>query len=158
MNVILHKKIRKILELRELEDTIEKYIEDNNYNINYSIEGCMLFCAYPEIEQEMNCLTAFDKEYYGCRAGKSKAEIYKDGRMLPCILFENINATYQKVNGENFQECWDNDPVFNIINKNKVNNKKCDLCGFSEICNGGCPADRIKKYGVNYNKDIICKK
>ena len=98
------------------------------------------------------------KEYYGWRAGKSKAEIYKDGRMLPCILFENINATYQKVNGENFQECWDNDPVFNIINKNKVNNKKCDLCGFSEICNGGCPADRIKKYGVNYNKDIICKK
>lgn len=88
----------------------------------------------------------------------ASGKIYKDGRMLPCILFENINATYQKVNGENFQECWDNDSVFNIINKNKVNNKKCDLCGFSEICNGGCPADRIKKYGVNYNKDIICKK
>ena len=151
------KRKRNILDLRKLQEDLDEYSGKHNISVNYSVEGCMFFCAFPEIEDEMIYLTDFDKKYYGCRAGKSKIEIYKDGSMLPCIFFDNVSLNYPKVNSENFIDLWDNYFISEYINKT-INTEICKSCGFFDICNGGCPAERIKKYNNEYRNNCICKK
>ncbi|WXR62593.1 radical SAM protein [Peptostreptococcaceae bacterium AGR-M142] len=151
---------KNLLDLRILEDELQEYIStiQNGEQLRFSIEGCMLYTAYPEIEKEMVYLTEFDKKYYGCRAGKSKIEIYQDGRALPCILFENIDLNYKKVDSNNFEENWYKNEIFNYIRETKTNNTICNSCGFIDICNGGCTGEKIKNYGYDFKNARLCNK
>lgn len=139
---------------RELDEKIYEYII-NKYGeevINYAVEGCMLFTAYPEIEKEMKYLSTFDKQYYGCRAGKSKLEIFPDGTVMPCVLFQNNAKCNFKISHNNFKDTWKYNKFLNELRDIEVENESCDKCGFKEICKGGCPAEKMDIYGENYKK------
>lgn len=144
-----------LMDSRELDEKIDEYITNKygeNY-INYAVEGCMLYTAYPEIEGEMINLSIFDKQYYGCRAGKSKLEIFPDGTVLPCALFQNNERCNHKIDSTSFRENWKTNQLFNELRKIKAENAKCIECGFNEICKGGCPAEKMDKYGDDFSKN-----
>ena len=147
---------------RLLDEHIESYIESNHKedNLNYAVEGCMLFTAYPEIEDEMIHLTLFDKLYYGCRAGISKMEIFPDGSVLPCSIFQSDQKCSSKITQENFQSVWKNSILFTALREGNASEASCIKCGFKDICRGGCPYNKYHKdtYEIINEKDPKCLK
>ena len=151
-----------IKDSRELNDKLLGYIKmkypDNS--VNFAVEGCLLYSAYPEIEDEINKLSVFDIHYYGCRAGQSKLEIYSDGLALPCISFENEITNKSYIMPNHLLDFWHNDKFINELRLYNTEDRLCKTCGFKIMCKGGCPADRMKKYGDEFTqkRDMKCLK
>lgn len=153
-------KNRSLLDSRKLNELMENYINNKHYNkkINFAVEGCLLYSAYPEIMNEINELSEFDKLYYGCRAGNTKLEIYSNGDVYPCICYENINKPTSNILDNSISDIWINDVNSNKIRNLASKNKTCLGCGFYQFCKGGCPANKEKLFGKNFNnhKDPMC--
>lgn len=147
-------KKRTLKDSRNLEEKIDKYIQEKytNKEINWSIEGCLLYSAYPEIMNEINELSEFNKLYYGCRAAKSKMEIYANGDVYPCICFEDLIDITSNILSSNLKSIWINDLNLNKLRNDRATSKECLECGFNNFCNGGCPALKRKVYSDQYNK------
>lgn len=130
-----------------------------NTHFDCSVEGCMIYSAYPELEKELVHMTEFEKMYYGCRAGKSKIEIYADGGVLPCICFENEKRNISNIRKTHLRDIWYNDNFLNLIRRSKGKSAKCMNCGFNVFCNGGCPEKRYRIYGDKFESysDPDCK-
>ncbi|GFZ31224.1 radical SAM/SPASM domain-containing protein [Clostridium zeae] len=151
---------RTLLDSRVLSEKLEQYIEDKygDKKINFLVEGCLIYSAYPEIIDEISGLSEFDKLYYGCRASKSKLEIYSNGDIYPCICFENLMKPTSNILEKSLSYIWRNDSNFNIMRNDNTSAPTCIKCGFNIFCNGGCPATKQKLYGKKYNefKDPNC--
>lgn len=151
---------RTLLDSRMLSEKLQSYIKDKykDKRINYSVEGCLLYSAYPEIEHEIGEMCEFDKLYYGCRAARSKLEIYSNGDVYPCIFFENQMKPTSNVLQDTLKNIWKQDSTLNMLRNQRVSNEKCNKCGFNVFCNGGCPVTKQKQYGELWNehKDPNC--
>jgi len=151
---------RTLLDSRILRENLQSYItaKYKDKKINYSVEGCLLYSAYPEIEDEIGDMSEFDKLYYGCRAARSKLEIYSNGDVYPCIFFENQMQPTSNVLEDTLENIWKQDDTLNILRNQNVNNEECNKCGFNVFCNGGCPVTKQKQYGEQWNtfKDPNC--
>lgn len=145
---------RTLLDSRMLSEKLQRYIKDKykDKKINYSGEGCLLYSAYPEIEDEIGEICEFDKLYYGCRATKSKLEIYANGDVYPCIFFENQMKPTSNVLEDTLENIWRQDETLNMLRNQRVNNEDCNKCGFNIFCNGGCPITKQKQYGDQGNE------
>lgn len=154
------KSVKNFKEVRELDEQLQEYISGKygENRISCSIEGCMTFSAYPELENDIYQLSNFEKNYYGCRAGKSKIEIYNNGDVYPCICFENIFESTSNILNNSLLYIWNNDYQMNELRNNKCKNKECNNCGFYDFCNGGCPAYKRQIYKEDYlnYKDPTC--
>ena len=154
-------KTNSFKDVRILDEKLQLYIV-NKYGENkleLSVEGCMLYSGYPEFEHEIQTLSPFEQEYFGCRAGKSKLEIYSDGSVYPCICLENEITPTSNIKNKSLKEIWNNDIVTNAIRSKKTTNKECQKCGYNIICNSGCMAIKMKKYGNDFiaYKDPRCE-
>lgn len=153
-------KTKTLADSRILDEKIQAYINERykNKKVNYLVEGCLLYSAYPEIMNEIGDLSEFNKLYYGCRAARTKIEIYANGDVYPCICFENQIQPTSNILKDTLIDIWKYDLNMNLLRTQKVTNNTCLNCGFNDFCNGGCPAIKQKYYGEKYNqfKDPNC--
>ena len=119
---------------------LKNYIEEKNYkSLRFSVEGCMLYTADPNVRGNL-VKSEFQNLEYGCECGNTILEITADGNMYSCAAFIPQN----KVIGNAFSECWKT--VWRQSNElNRLRNTKCtDVhcvnCDLYHFCNGGCPA------------------
>jgi KxxxW cyclic peptide radical SAM maturase len=141
-------------EVRLLDEKLQAYIV-NKYGegkLDLSVEGCLLYTGYPELEHDIQEISEFEKEYFGCRAGKSKLEIYPNGDVYPCICFENLLIPTSNITNSSLRDIWDNDEAINELRAAKTLNDECQKCGYNIICNSGCPAIKMKQFGTDFMK------
>lgn len=147
-------------EARKLDEELKHYVSSRHAESDFmvSIEGCMLYTGYPEYEHDIRRLTQYEKIYYGCRAGRTKLEIYANGDVFPCICFENSIQPVSNIVNNSLEEIWKNDEYMKILRKGLPMNMECEKCGYSIICNAGCPAVRqqIHKSFECEEKDPRC--
>lgn len=74
---------------RIVREELIEYLEQKNYSMNFMLEGCMFYSAYPEFLEEEITLTPYEALAYGCEAGNSKLDIMSDGRISACPAFSN---------------------------------------------------------------------
>ncbi len=151
---------KSFYDFRILTENIDNYVMSKYKDIDFecSTEGCMIYSAYPELENDILELTEFEKHYYSCRAGKTKIEIYSNGDVYPCICFENEISPTGNICTKKLTEIWHNDIFVNMFKDKPSSVEECSKCGFNIICNSGCLAVRYSKYGLKYNlyKDPRC--
>lgn len=140
------------LEYRKIKESIENYIKENNYanKINYQLQGCLLYSAYEDIEDN-NEMSEYEKIKYGCEGGHTKVEIMPNGDLYPCVMFSNEQFNYDNVFEGDVEDIWYNSKYLNMLRNNKCKNDSCLHCKFYTFCNGGCPAFILK------NKKSIIK-
>lgn len=147
-------------DIRILEEKLQEYIlkKHGEGKLDLSVEGCMIYTGYPELEHDIVEISEFEQEYFGCRAGKSKLEIYPNGDVYPCICFENEVVPTSNITQNSLKDIWDNDGFINELRNAKTTNNECIKCGFNIICNAGCPAIKMKSVGNDYSayKDPRC--
>ena len=131
-------------EARKLDEQLKQYVSSRHSESDFmvSLEGCMLYTGYPEYEHDIRSITQYEKIYYGCRAGRTKLEIYANGDVFPCICFENSIHPVSNITRNSLEEIWKNDEYMKILREGLPMNIECKKCGYSIICNGGCPAVR----------------
>lgn len=153
-------KKNRFYDARLLDEELQTYIvkKYGEGALDLSIEGCMLYTGYPELEHDIQEVSEFEQEYFGCRAGKSKLEIYSNGDVYPCICFENELIPTSNILERSLVDIWDNDVILNELRLAKTTNDECRHCGYNVICNSGCAAVKIKKFGPDYmkHKDPRC--
>lgn len=144
-------KNRSFAEIRILDEQLQKYISNKYGEVDFvcSVEGCLIYSAYPELENDINELSEFEQEYFGCRAGRTKLEIYPNGDVFPCICFENKVKSTSNILNNSLREIWHNDKFINALRDSKTLNSECITCGYNIICNSGCPAIKYDIYGVD---------
>lgn len=148
-------------EARKLDETLNKYIDakyGKKHPFRVSLEGCLLYTAYPELEAASKNLSEYEKIYYGCRAGRTKMEVYPNGDVYPCICYENVLEHPSSLKTGTLQNIWDTDPKMLELRKARCNIASCEKCGYGAICNGGCGAIREQEYHEQYleHKDRRC--
>lgn len=142
-------------DFRKLTESIDDYVMTKYKDADFecSTEGCMIYSAYPELENDIMELTEFEKHYYSCRAGKTKLEIYSNGDVYPCICFENEISPTGNICRNNLKEIWDEDISVNRLRTDQqLYIEECKNCGFNIICHSGCLAVRYTTYGLEYDK------
>lgn len=133
---------------RILDEKLKKYISAK-YGKNkfiVSLEGCMLYTGYPDFEHDIWKISPYEKIYYGCRAGRTKLEIYANGDVYPCICFENAIQPISNITNSKLDDIWKNDEYMKKLREESALNLECQKCGYSVICNGGCPAVKKQLY------------
>ena len=149
-------------EIRELDDNLKHYVDKHygrNKNLYPSVEGCMLYSGYHEYEHKIKRISDFERIYFGCRAGRTKLEIYANGDVYPCICFENVVKPTSNIINSSLLDLWKDDKFCNELRTNKTSSKLCLSCGYNVICNGGCPAINMMKRKDDYlkYKDYRCE-
>ena len=144
-------KNRSFQEIRIMDEHLQEYISDKYGDVDFecSVEGCLIYSAYPELENDIKDISDFEREYFGCRAGRTKIEIYPNGDVFPCICFENKVEPTSNIRDASLREIWQNDKFINALRKSKTFNNECSACGYNIICNSGCPAIKYDAYGVD---------
>ncbi len=142
-------------EVRKLDDTLKNYVTKkygSSTTFFASVEGCMLFTGYPDYENDIKRITKYEKIYYGCRAGRTKMEIYSNGDVYPCICFENLITPTSNIKTTSLKKIWEEDFFMTKLRNSKASANECNNCGYKIICNGGCPAIKNQLYGAQFNK------
>lgn len=137
-------------ECKELNTKIQKYIFERKYNLKYSMQGCLLYSAYPSLESPIH--NEFDLFQYGCEAGKTKIEIMPNGDVYPCAAFDYSNFKYLNAFDNDIIDLWLNADYLQLLRHNKNEDERCKECKFYDFCNGGCPARNIKTNKSLYKK------
>jgi len=145
---------KTFFDFRQLTESIDNYVISKYKDVNFvcATEGCMIYSAYPELENDISELTEFEKHYYSCRAGRTKIEIYPNGDVYPCICFENEISPTGNICRKELNEIWHDDIFVNIFKNKQLCVEECNKCGFNIICNSGCLAMRYSTYGLAYDK------
>lgn len=135
-------------DVRKLDEQLQRYVSNNHAagRLIPSLEGCMLYTGYPEYEHDIRNITQYEKIYYGCRAGRTKLEIYSNGDVYPCICFENSIQPVSNITHNTLNEIWENDKYMKILRTGLPMKTECKECGYGVICNGGCPAVKQQIY------------
>lgn len=158
-NTELKENIKSFSELRIIKEKIEKYIKENNKKVFFTFEGCMFYFAYPEYKNKKFNLTNFEKLEYGCEVGQTKLEIMSNGNISICPAHTMTTNDYINVFNEDILDVWNNNKELNYY-RNLVNtDPKCKDCSLNFFCNGGCPAERIKKqkkFEIEGERDPRC--
>jgi radical SAM protein with 4Fe4S-binding SPASM domain len=95
-----------------------------------------------------------------CDAGKSRCLISPDGTIKPCPAFKNSNNFVAgNIKEASMIKIWNESSLWNIfrnLDYTKISGQ-CKSCTQLHNCKGGCPAQRILKYGdVNTGPDPCC--
>lgn len=143
-------------ECRQMNENILRYIKEKNYKLNYSMQGCLLYSAYPELKDPIHC--EFDLFQYGCEAGKTKLEIMPNGDVYPCAAFDDKHFQFDSAFEKNVLDIWKNSTYLNQIRRTKNKDSKCQMCHYYNFCNGGCLAHNLKENNsLNAKGDSRCQ-
>lgn len=128
--------IKKLISIRE---RIYNYIEDNDINVNFTAEGCMLYFGVNDIDG-----TLIESEYLkltiGCECGQSNLEIMPDGTAYPCAAFFGDPCELGNIFNDDWKELWVKSEKLNYLRNLQCTDFRCAKCSMGPICNGGCPA------------------
>lgn len=137
-------------EYKDFNEKINRYIKNRHYSINYSMQGCLLYSAYQNLNNPVH--NEFDKFQYGCEAGKTKIEILPNGDVYPCVAFSNEDFEYSNITKDYISDIWRNAKYLENLRKLKNKDSECVICKFYNFCNGGCPARNLKNENSLENK------
>ncbi len=142
-----HIKVPSFSDYRKLHEHISSYIEAQGYDVVFQTEGCQLYTAYPELDYKAK--THYQQLTLGCDAGQGRCEIMHDGSILGCALLDKDKWGGLSVFEYGYQEAWDKSQELSKIREIQNRDEACNSgqCGFSDFCNGGCPAHNERLYG-----------
>lgn len=147
--------VRTFVDYRHLDERLKEYVSSKGYNINVQMQGCMLYTAYPELENPIEC--EYDKFIYGCEAGKTKLEIMPNGDVYPCAAFQIGEFKYENAFEKSITDIWMNAKYLKQLRNRKIKDTKCIQCKFVDFCNGGCPANNLlKNNSIETRSDERC--
>ena len=92
---------------------------------------------------------------YSCEALKNTMEIQPNGDVVPCSF---LSVPIGNVRKTTLSEIWVSDKAneLRIVFDNNKKNEKCSKCSKSEICNGGCIANKYYYYNNYKAKEPYC--
>lgn len=134
------------------------YIIAKYRNPKIAFESCMKYSAYPEYATTPILVNEFQKNDYGCNAGKTKLEILSNGDVYPCVAFEGYLTPTSNILHDRIDSIWKNDRTVNDLPDYSSENSICKKCNFFTICNGGCPArNQMKNKSLKESyRDELC--
>lgn len=147
--------IRSFVEYRIIKEDILNYIKQKNYDINFQLQGCLMFSAYSD--RQFYLTNEYDYIRYGCEAGNTKIEIMPNGDVYPCASFKVDDFIYQNCLDKTVKDIWDNADYFHLLRNFKNKDKRCMDCDFYKFCKGGCLSENIKNYkSIELKGDLRC--
>lgn len=98
-----------------------------------------------------------------CTAGISQLHIGSDGTVFPCEAFKHsLNKNEAgNVKDKSLIETWNSSPVFQTLRSLEVSqlNGVCQSCSQRDECEGGCPAQRMPRFGdIHSCPDPLCER
>ncbi|MBW3085575.1 PqqA peptide cyclase [Austwickia sp. TVS 96-490-7B] len=126
-------------EFRNVAESLREYIDQRGYCFTFRPEGCLTYTAYPEIS-EIKDLTAYQKLYFGCDAGKTRMEIHPSGDAYACAVLTAPETRLGNVFESGWSDVWNGSKVAAHLRTAMTKADKCHGCGLLEACNGGCAA------------------
>lgn len=107
--------------------------------------------AGSQVKPESHGLDAMTK---GCLGGDGFAFISHIGEVQICG-FLDVKAGDIRGSGYNFEEIWNNSPLFNEIRNLDGYKGKCGYCEYREVC-GGCRARAYAAHGDYLSEEPFC--
>ena len=126
--------------------------------IEFTVEGCQLYTAYPELERPV--MPGYEWLTAGCEAGNGRGEVFHDGALLPCALLERERWADVNAFDLGLRTAWDTGRALKLIRSYRSEDKACSSCSFGGWCNGGCPAMNEVSYGagnITTGGDVRCQ-
>lgn len=132
--------IPSIKETNEIGQMIHTYIKEKNYRgLFFSVEGCMLYSSYDNIDGSL-VYTEFQMKQYGCECGNTILEAIADGSMYSCAAFIANANPVGNLFQEDWRKVWFQSDRLNYLRNTKCTDEKCVKCSLYHFCNGGCPS------------------
>ncbi len=89
-----------------------------------------------------------------CEGGRNSLTISVDGRVTPCVCFEDEDFYFGDIKSENLGDLWNSEFLGYFRGKNKY--RRCDPCNRWEDCLGGCRAMALLATGRLDSSDPFC--
>jgi radical SAM additional 4Fe4S-binding domain len=151
-NTIEDKSTRSFSDYKDLEYSLNNYIDQNKYNVNITFVGCLYYSVFRD-ELENPIENEFDKYLYGCEAAKSKVEIMPNGDVLPCVMYSKTNDS---ILFNTLEDIWMNSALFYELRNSKNLDSLCVKCNYYNFCNGGCPIQNLEENNMFKKGDMRC--
>ena len=128
-----------IYETNALGNRVREYIREKGYSLYFTIEGCMAFSSYTDLDGKIVSSNLQIKQY-GCECGNTILEIMPDGSMYPCAAYISHGNPIGNAFQNSWKEIWYNSVDLNQFRSSVCTDHICEKCSCFHFCNGGCPA------------------
>ena len=156
------KNLPTIRDTNALGDRVRSYIRKKGYDLYFTIEGCMAFSSYTDLDGNI-VNSHLQAKQYGCECGNTILEILPDGSLYSCAAFISLGTPIGNAFTEDWEDIWYNSTNLEVFRGSKCTDSLCQKCSCFHFCNGGCPAYKLlsgekEVYSVADNRCLLHEK